>query len=429
MRYKTAILTGMTIAMLNLYGCGAIPIKIDIGKALKGNVTKEFIGSDEAKQVAREMGAALGRELSANDSEILPEIGKGAVSELRNPPQKKVFDDYATVDNIRTIAYESIKRNDLYSAKNCFKKINDLQALEELSLMMLDNNDVISALNVYEYLKSEYWNIKPLYLTAKDIDNKGYYKIGNDDFKKINVKNYNEMYSKKRYSIIDQFSNLIDNLEITNKKITKNSPYKQLERLVQNSRASQEDMYKELDKSKIIIISDAPFVKEQRDKQIEILEKIKKPNLVVCLDDIVFDAEKNDTAREFGYARLFDYIQKNDIKTISNEKQGNDFYKADETLAKKIANLIDNKKTVVVITNMESASKNHLHYIIEKKIGIDPVLIEQGIFNFELKYFDPEEMSSYEIMKSFGIVIDVLKIGNDFFINTEIKADDIKRYL
>lgn len=287
--------------------------------------------------------------------------------------------------------------------------------------------------------------------------------IGLDSAKadSINKAEYNIEYCNK--NVVDDFFRGIFNLE----------------EYVKQNTISQNEMYEELKKARIILLSDAHYEKSQKEKHIEIVDKIKNVNLVVGLELFHIEQQKeldsymndklsinevlsnlgfkNDYKKlqDYGYLSWLEFLKENKIKTVALDSLAyvNDFYKRDNLATKIINKHLKKGKQVVIEMGALHLTSEHLPRMIKEVTGIDPVIILQNTSNEEteilqgerrkyiIRIFSPlegekdysteikERKITYEELREAGLTDkNVLKVKNDFYINSNVQSERLIRY-
>jgi hypothetical protein len=76
-------------------------------------------------------------------------------------------------------------------------------------------------------------------------------------------------------------------------------------------------------------------------------------------------------------------------------------------------------------------SPGHLPFLIEEKVGVNPALVLQNPLHISLEeILEEKELVCTEELAALGINEEkALMIDNDFYLNTEIPARDLKNYI
>ncbi len=73
---------------------------------------------------------------------------------------------------------------------------------------------------------------------------------------------------------------------------------------------------------------------------------------------------------------------------------------------------------------------DHLPFLVEKRTGVNPSVVVQNPLDVSVEQIMEENVMCSEELTSRGISDDtVLGIENDFYLNTEIPAQDLQNYL
>ena len=76
-------------------------------------------------------------------------------------------------------------------------------------------------------------------------------------------------------------------------------------------------------------------------------------------------------------------------------------------------------------------SPGHLPFLIEEKVGINPTLVVQNPLHISLEeILEGKELVCSEELEAWGVNEEkALRIDNDFYLNTDIPAQDLKDYI
>ena len=143
---------------------------------------------------------------------------------------------------------------------------------------------------------------------------------------------------------------------------------------------------------------------------------------------------------ELGYLPLFTFIEENEIPTFTHghESEGKtkrasskiDFFKWDNSLAGRTKELLKQGKQVIIIIGDTHVSTDHLPFLIEEIVGINPALVVQNPLNLSVEQILEGKCAIQEQLVAWGLSEDrVLTIENDFYLNTEIPPEALKQYI
>lgn len=103
-------------------------------------------------------------------------------------------------------------------------------------------------------------------------------------------------------------------------------------------------------------------------------------------------------------------------------------YEKDSQIVKIVDEYVKKDKQVVVIIGSLHTETNHLNYLIQEKIKIDPAIVLQNQNNINIRKIFYGYETLYKTIEDFGLTEGkILRIGkNDFYINTPIDIDGLK---
>ena len=413
------IILVFSLLLYPLQGC-TLKLTTDLSKIVGIDNPEQLMGSDEAKQIATKIGEGMGTKIM--EGELLAEdMGKGLGKVFLEPQKVAIIEDPVSVDIIEKSGISHIKQENYEEALCSFKRTNNLYKLEELALILFDKGRTRAAADLHQYLIDRKWPIRPPYLVAKNIESEGLATIHNKSFKKIDPEQYNQNYNRRKYNIFD----VIPHMESYIKK---------------NSIITQE-MLSRLREAPVIILADAYFVARQHANFLEILKSLDYEKLTIGLEHQLQKLKDNKKKiGELGYLPLFTFIEENEIPTFSHghESEGNtkgasstiDFFKWDNSLAERTQELLKQGTQVIIIIGDTHVSADHLPFLIEEIGGINPALVVQNPLNLRVEQILEGKCALQEQLGAWGLSEDrVLTIENDFYLNTEIPPEDLRRYI
>jgi len=252
-----------------------------------------------------------------------------------------------------------------------------------------------------------------------------------------------------------------------------------------------DNMCEQLRDKPLIILTDVHFIPQQRQQHIRILDELDRKNLVVGLEFLYKNQQAgiNDyiqgklTQKEFvekywseevfnfysyfNYValfdflsfkkiktqaihpsidrRIFDYIEKRkaqsvkppyDIAELSDEireavnELDKNYWKKDYFVTQLADRYIKEEKQFVMVIGALHATQDHLLKMIFNKTGLKPVIVYQDFAHFsEQRNLYTLNNEGYKRLRKQGLdENNVLKIGNNFFINTVWNPFDLFRY-
>jgi len=305
-----------------------------------------------------------------------------------------------------------------------------------------------------------------------------YPRIINRDSKQLTKEKYdetyrpeirsNEIYFKQIFGLDESVSSYLEN---------------NLESLI-----SFDEMVDELRKAEVIILSDVHFIPQQKKQHERIIGELYIKELVVGAEFLYENQQKDidnyirgkinqeeffdkhwakpifDFYSYFGYAGLFDFLGSNRIKTqalspsidnkilnflnkkkrqgieppydvpdelreeIERELEGN-YLKKDRFVTNLTDKYVKQGKQFVIVVGALHATQEHLPKMIFDKTGIEPVIVYQDFANFFKE--GKHKLNSIEYYKLREQGLDenhVLKIGHNFFMNTQWNGLDFIKY-
>ena len=201
-------------------------------------------------------------------------------------------------------------------------------------------------------------------------------------------------------------------------------------------------MLRELQGAPLIILADAYFVVKQHSCFLNILTSLNHDNLIIGLEEELVKLKGNsEIAEQLNYLPLFTFIQNKGISTFTHGPPPQsirgtgppdiDFFSWDTSVTDKAADLINQGKQVIIIIGDTHVSPGHLPFLIEKKTGINPTLVIQNPLHISVEeILEEKELICTEELRAGGVDEEkALRIDNDFYLNTEIPAQDLKRYI
>ena len=420
-RYRNCyIRLTLLIVPLLLAGC-TLKLTTDLSKIIGIDNPSQLMQSEEAQQIATKIGEGMGTKIM--EGEILAEdMGKGVGGVLLKPQHLPIIDDPISVELVEGNGRAALQQGDYRAAISAFKRTNNLARLEEIALILFDDGSTDEAADLHHYLTEHGWPLRPPYLIVKHIEDEGLASITNASFKEIDPEQYNRNYTGRHYSLFDTIS--LEESYLRNNTIVKN------------------EMLRQLRGVPLIILSDAYFVVKQHTCFLEILTSLNHDNLIIGLEKELDKLKGNRAlADKLNYLPLFTFIENNGIATFTHEHPAEpipgtttgaiDFFSWDAMIADKTAELIRQGKQVMIIIGDTHVSPEHLPFLIEEKVGINPTVVVQNPLHISLaEILEGKELVCTEELAAGGINEEkVLMIDNDFYLNTEIPAEDLKRYI
>jgi hypothetical protein len=403
-----------------LTGC-TLKLSTDLSKIIGIDNPSQLMQSEEAQQIATRIGEGMGTKIM--EGEILAEdMGKGVGKVLLKPQKVPIIQDPISVELIENNGRAAIQQGNYRAAISSFKRTNNLARLEEIALILFDEGATDVAADLHQYLTDHGWPLRPPYLLAKHIEDEGLATINNTAFKEINPEQYNRNYTRRHYSLFDSIS-----LE---------------ESYMRNNTITKKEMLRQLRVVPLIILADAYFVVQQHTCFLEILASLNYDNLIIGLERELEKLKGNiEITDKLNYLPLFTFIENNGIPTFTHgpppapitdkTTTGIDFFSWDTLIADKTADLLQQGKQVIIIIGDTHVSPDHLPFLMGKTTGVNPTLVVQNPLHISLEeILEGEELVCTEELAAWGINEEkALMIDNDFYLNTEIPARDLKHYL
>ena len=399
-----------------LAGC-TLKLTTDLSKIIGIDSPEELMGSEEAQQIATRIGEGMGTKIM--EGEILAEdMGKGFGEVFVKPRTVPITTDPVSVALIEQAGLKHMQDGNYQEAIDAFKRTNNLYKLEQISLILFDQGDTTTAANLHQYLADRGWSLRPPYLVSKQIEDEGLGTINSSFLKEIDPERYNTDYSRRRYSIFDT--------------ITLNEDY------INKHSVTKQEMLSKLRAAPVIILADAYFVVKQHTCFLDIISSLNHDNLTIGLEQQLVKIRDNRKAAEtLDYLPLLTFIDDNGIDTFTHgpdglSQSGNtvNFFDWDTTLTEQIHDLVREGRQVILIVGDTHASPGHLPFLVEKRTGVKPSVVVQNPLDVSIEQIMEENVMCSEELTSRGISDDtVLGIENDFYLNTEIPAQDLQNYL
>jgi|GEM_PF-2721792 len=415
--YRFLTIASVFLCLL-LPGC-TLKLSTDLSKLIGINNPQQLIGSEEVKQIATKIGEGIGAKML--EGELLAEdMGKGLGNVFLEPQKGIIIEDPISVDVIEKSGTAHITQGNYREAINCFKRTNNLYTLESLALMLFDQGMTKDAADLHQYLIERRWPIRPPYLVAKNVEREGLGTIHTQSFKEIDPQVYNQNYYRRNYTVFDAIPHLKTYSE--------------------HHTTTIQEMRTQLKKAPVIILADAYFVVNHHAQFTEILASLERERLTIGLERRLQELKDSKSADDLGYSSLFAFIDKNNIPTFTHgpEAGGNttgaasttDFFGWDSSLSEKTKALLNRGKQVIIIIGETHASADHLPFLIEEVAQVNPALVIQNPLNLSVEQILEKNYDLPEQLTAWGLSKDrVLTIDNDFYLNTDIPADDLLHYL
>jgi hypothetical protein len=413
---------GLTLLILPplLAGC-TLKLTTDLSKIIGIDNPSQLMQSEEAQQIATRIGEGMGTKIM--EGEILAEdMGKGVGEVLVKPQYLPIIDDPISVELIEANGRAALQQGDYRAAISAFKRTNNLARLEEIALILFDKGSTDEAADLHHYLTDHGWPLRPPYLIAKHIKDEGLASINNPAFKEINPEQYNRTYTRRHYSLLDTIP-----LE---------------ESYLRANTVTKTEILSQLRGAPLIILADAYFVLKQHTCFLDIVTSLNHDNLIIGLEQELEKLKgKREMADQLNYLPLFTFIENNGIPTFTHGPppepiQGKtpapiDFFSWDTMVADTAADLIHQGKQVIIIIGDTHASPDHLPFLIEEKAGINPTVVMQNPLQSSLEeILEGKELVCTGELTAGGITEEkALMIDNDFYLTTEIPADNLKHYI
>ena len=406
----------IVLTLLLLAGC-TLKLTTDLSKVIGIDSPEKLMGSEEAQQIATRIGEGMGTKIM--EGEILAEdMGKGFGEVFIEPRTVPIITDPVSVAIIEQNGIEHIHDGNYLEAIDAFKRTNNLFKLEQISLILFDQGDTTAAANLHQYLADRGWSIRPPYLVAKQIEDEGLDTINSSVLKEIDPEQYNLDYSRRRNSIFDA--------------ISLNKDY------INKHTVTKQEMLSQLREAQVIILADAYFVVKQHTCFLEIITSLNHDNLTIGLEQQLVKIRDNREASEtLDYLPLLTYIDNNGIETFTHGPEGLrqsatpiNFFNWDTSLTEKIDDLVRKGRQVIIIVGDTHASPGHLPFLVEQRTGLNPSVVVQNPLDVSVKQILEENVVCSEELTSWGIDNETaLSLTNDFYLNTQIPAHDLKQYI
>ena len=420
-RYRNCCLR-LTLLILPplLAGC-TLKLTTDLSKIIGIDNPSELMQSEEAQQIATKIGEGMGTKIM--EGEILAEdMGKGVGEVLLKPQLVPLIQNPISVELIEANGRAALEQGDYSTAISAFKRTNNLARLEEIALILFDEGATDLAADLHHYLTDRGWPLRPPYLLAKHIEEEGLATINSPVFNEINPEQYNRNYARRHYSLLDTIS-----LE---------------ESYMRTNTIIKSEMLSQLRGVPLIILGDAYFVVKQHTCFLDIVASLNHDNLIIGLEEELDKLKGNrEVADKLNYLPLFTFIEKNGIPTFTHGPPPEpltgktpaliDFFSWDTMVADTAADLIHQGKQVIIIIGDTHVSPDHLPFLMEEKAGINPTVVIQNPLDISLEeILEGKELVCTEELTAWGINEEkALMIDNDFYLNTEMPAQDLKHYI
>ena len=399
-----------------LSGC-TLKLTTDLSKMIGIDSPQELMGSEEAQKIATRIGEGMGTKIM--EGEILAEdMGKGFGEVFVEPQTSAIITDPVSVAIIEQNGLQHIQDGNYRQAIEAFKRTNNLLRIEQVALILFDRGDTTAAADLHQYLTDRGWSIRPPYLVAKEIEDEGLTFINSSVFKEVDPGQYNAQYNKQRYSFFETTS--------------LNEDY------IANHTVSKQEMLRALQQVPVIILADAYFVVKQHTCFLDIITSLNQDNLSIGLEHQLLKLKDNREAAEtLNYSPLLSFIEENTIPFFTHgpedlKQSGStiDFFAWDTALAEKTKELVLEGRQVVIIIGDTHATPPHLPVLVETLTGINPAVVVQNPLQVSIEEILEEKVVCSEDLTSWGVSDQtVLSIKNDFYLNTEIPAQDFQNYV
>lgn len=400
-----------SLLLYSVQGC-TLKLTTDLSKMIGLDNPKKLMGSEEAQQIATKIGEGMGVKIM--EGELLAEdMGKGLGKVFLEPQKVVIIEDPVSVDIIEKSGISHIRDKNFTEAISSFKRTDNLYKLEELALILFDKGATGEAADLHQYLIDRKWAIRPPYLVAKNVEREGLATIQNKSFKEIDPDQYNQNYNRRNYLIFDAIPHL--------------------ENYIKKNSVTRQEMLSRLREDSVIILADTYFAVKQHAHFLEILKFLNHEKIIVGLESQLQELKNNnEKANKLGYLPIFNFIDKNEIPTFTHGSPSTtiDFFKWDTSLARMSKELLKQGKQVIIIIGDTHVSTDHLPFLMEEIAGINPALVVQNPLNLSLEQILKGKSAFQEQLIAWGLSKDrVLTIENDFYLNTEILPEDLKRYI
>lgn len=410
----------LLMAVLPSAGC-TLKLTTDLTKILKTDTPSQLMRSEEAQQIATRIGEGMGTKIM--EGEILAEdMGKGVGEVLLKPKRVPIIEDPISVELIEHNGRIAIQNGNYSAAISSFKRTNNRVRLEEIALILFDQGSTDEASDLHYYLAEQGWPLRPPYLLAKQIEAEGLAVITDKALKEINPEQYNRIYTRSRYSLLDTIP-----LE---------------ERYVRNNTLTRSEMLRHLRGVPLIILADAYFVVKQHAYFLEMVTSLNHHNLVIALERELEQIKKNRTiADRLNYLPLLTFIEDNGIPTFTHGPPPGvtadrtspviDFFSWDSAIAEKAAELLRQGKQVIIITGATHAAPAHLPFLIEKTTGTNPTVVVYNAGQWSLEeILEGKGVAAAGQLGAWGINEETaLMIDNDFYLTMDFPAEDLRQYI
>ena len=416
MKNTISLFCFLTLLISLLSGC-TLKLTTDLSKMIGIDSPQELMGSEEAQQIATRIGEGMGTKIM--EGEILAEdMGKGFGEVFVEPRTSTIITDPVSVDIIEQNGLQHIQEGNYRQAIDAFKRTNNLHKLEQIALILFDRGDTTTAADLHQYLTERGWSIRPPYLIAKEIEDEGLTTINSSFLKEIDPDLYNVQYNKQRYSFFEA--------------ITLNEDY------IAKHTASKQEMLRALQEVPVIILADTYFVVKQHTCFLDIITSLNQDSLSIGLEHRLLKLKDNKKAAEtLNYSSLLKFIENNSIPVFTHGPEEMktpestiDFFAWDTALAETTNELVLDGRQVVIIIGDTHASPGHLPFLVETLTGINPVVVVQNSLQVSIEEILKKKVVYSEELSFWGVGDQtVLTIKNDFYLNTEIPAQDFQNYV
>ena len=415
MKSPISLICFLTMFIPLFSGC-TLKLTTDLSKMIGIESPEELMGSEEAQQIATRIGEGMGTKIM--EGEILAEdMGKGFGEVFTEPQTSAIITDPVSVAIIEQNGVQHIQDGNYTQAIDAFKRTNNLLRLEQIALILFDRGDTTAAADLHQYLADRSWSIRPPYLVAQEIEEESLTTINSSVFKEVDPEQYNNRYNKQRYSFFETTS-------LNENYIAKHT-------------VSKQEMLRKLQEVPVIILADAYFVVKQHTCFLDIIASLNQESLSIGLEHQLLKLKGNRAAETLNYSPLLSFIEENSISIFAHGpeelKQSDitiDFFAWDISLAEKTKELVLEEKQVVIIIGDTHATPPHLPFLVETLTGINPVVVVQNPLQVSIEEILEEKVMCSEDLSSWGVSDQtVLSIKNDFYLNTEIPAQDFQNYV
>ena len=416
MKSPLSLFCFLTMFIPLLSGC-TLKLTTDLSKMIGIESPEELMGSEEAQQIATRIGEGMGTKIM--EGEILAEdMGKGFGEVFIEPRTSVIITDPVSVAIIEQNGVQHIQDGNYTQAIHAFKRTNNLLRLEQIALILFDRGYTTAAADLHQYLADRGWSIRPPYLVTQEIEEESLTTINSSVFKEIDPEQYNNRYNKQHYSFFETIS-------LNEDYIAKHS-------------ISKQEMLDKLQEVPVIILADAYFVVKQHTCFLDIITSLNQDSLSIGLEHQLLKLKDNRKAAEtLNYSPLLNFIEENAIpffthgpEELKHSGSTIDFFAWDTSLAEKTKELVLEGRQVVIIIGDTHAAPPHLPFLVETLTGINPVVVVQNPLQVSIEEILEENVVCSEDLSSWGVSDQtVLSINNDFYLNTEIPAQDFQNYI